>query len=88
MLMKFTVQRHRLTKNSDLIIRLEHFLSLTHHHHFAKHQFTAVSLTQCIISGNQEKKLQGKKTYFEETEQASQPDLDVAWDVGIIRFRI
>ena len=48
-------------KNSDLIIRLEHFLSPTHHHHFAKDQFIAVSFTQCIIPSNQEKNYKAKK---------------------------
>ena len=80
--MKFTVQRHRLTKR----LRPNHrtrdtSLPLTPHHHITKGLFTAVAFAEYIMSGYQEKITRHTKrqtTQFEETEQASELVSDMA----------
>ena len=78
MLVKFTVQKHRLTKTVRPNHRtIEHFPSHTPHHHITKGLLTAVPFTQYTMSGYQDKVTRHnkrQKTQLEEPEQASDPD--------------
>lgn len=88
-LVKFTVQGHRLTKSLRPNHRTtEQFPSPTPHCHVTKGLLTGVPFPQYIMPGYQEKVTRHtkrqKKTYFEETEQTSETDSDIV--VGIIRL--